>query len=96
MFKHSVISTALLTVVMAASLSACSSVNNARIQSERAEGRQSLRIGMTVETVEQMFGNPKSVHRYKGGATSSGIEELRGYTNRVYVGYIEGKVASWK
>ena len=63
------------------------------VKSEAAQGP--LRIGMSQSQVEQILGAPRSVYRYKGGAATTGVEELHHYPGGTSVGYINGVVATF-
>jgi hypothetical protein len=54
-----------------------------------------IRVGMRQSEVEQIFGAPRSVYRYQGGATATGTEELHHYVGGTSVGYIKGLVATF-
>ena len=54
-----------------------------------------IRIGMTQAEVEKLLGYPRDVYRYKGGAATTGVEELHHYVGGTSVGYIKGKVATF-
>ncbi len=86
----------LVAVISSQLLIACvpPSSQTTSVKSEAAQG--TIRIGMSQSQVEQILGAPRSVYRYKGGAATTGVEELHHYSGGTHVGYIEGVVATFQ
>lgn len=58
-----------------------------------------ISVGMSIQQVEQICGQPTGINRWADGAASSGVTEMRHYRAgqcNVSVGYIENKVVSYR
>ena len=86
----------LVAVISSQLLIACvpQPLQTTSVKSESAQ--VAIRIGMSQSQVEQILGAPRSVYRYKGGAATTGVEELHHYEGGTNVGYINGVVATFK
>lgn len=76
-------------IVLAFSVAGCvTTAGNSRSQPQ-------VTLGMTQQQVEAIYGNPRSVYRYKNGAATTGVQVLAHYNNGPSVGYINGRVATY-